>query len=178
MACVHRTRLIQGDGLAFLESYPFNGSEFVYCDPPYLLSTRGNRKRYRHEMTDAEHGRLLAIIRGLPCHVLLSGYPSPFYDAGLPGWNREEFDVMTRGHTWAREVLWFNYPRPAAIHDASLVGINWRERQRIEKRCKRWKNRIVSLEPMERAALFSALVDVIDPATILGAAAGLLKRGA
>ena len=62
-----------GDGVAFLQTYPFTGNELVYCDPPYVLSTRTG-KQYRFEMTDAQHAALLAILTALPCHVMLSGY--------------------------------------------------------------------------------------------------------
>lgn len=154
--------VIQGCGIEFLENYPWQGNEFVYCDPPYVLSTRGGREYYEHEMTDADHARLLAVLKSLPCPVLLSGYPSPLYEAALTGWEREEFEVMTRGHTWATEVLWFNYPRPAALHDVSFVGTNYRDRLRIKRKKARWAARLKRMPALERAALFSALVDAMD----------------
>jgi DNA adenine methylase len=148
-------------GIEFLESYKFTGTEFVYCDPPYVLSARGNRRHYLHEMSDAQHERLLRVVRDLPCRVLISGYRSGIYDRALRGWNREEFEVMTRGHTWATEVLWFNYPRPLDLHDLAHVGTDYRDRWRIEKRRRRWRARLQKMPALERATLFSALVDVM-----------------
>lgn len=62
-----------GDSITFLQTYPFTGHELVYCDPPYVLSTRTGRQ-YRHEMTDAQHIALLDAIKVLPCMVMISGY--------------------------------------------------------------------------------------------------------
>lgn len=159
--------VVQGCGIEFLEKYQWRGGEFVYIDPPYVLSTRGGREYYEFEMTDADHVRLLNVVQSLPCHVLLSGYKSALYDEALPDWEREEFEVMTRGHTWATEVLWFNYPRPAALHDLSYVGTDYRDRLRIKRKKARWAARLKRMPAMERAALFSALVDAMenDPAT-------------
>lgn len=164
-ALLEKFDVTAGCGIAFLESYRFTGREFVYVDPPYLHSTRG-RARYAVEMTDADHSRLLAVLRGLPCPVMLSGYPSDVYLSEgfgtaetLAGWTCETFDVMTRGHTWATECLWMNYPAPAVLHDFQSVGQGWRDRQRIKRKRNRWAARIRKLPELERAALFSALVD-------------------
>lgn len=152
---------IAASGIGFLENHRFVGGEFVYCDPPYLHSTRKSRARYRYELTDADHVRLLRALLALPCPVLLSGYPSALYDGMLTGWNREEFQVMTRGHSWATEVLWFNYPRPTILHDVSYVGSDYRERLRIKRKKERWAARFKKMPVLERAALFSALVDAM-----------------
>lgn len=179
--------LLRGQcGIDYLERFRPRGRVFVYCDPPYVHAARG-RFRYRCEMTDADHVRLLRVLVKLPCHVMLSGYPSELYRShgfaavnarngaeGLRrGWSCETFDVMTRGHTWRTECLWFNYPRPAALHDLRFVGSDFRERWRIEKRRRRWRARLAKLDPLERATLFSALVDVMDPSAGNGAAAGV-----
>lgn len=155
-------QLIAGCGIAFLENYTFSGGEFVYADPPYLHSTRRSRARYQHEMSDDDHRRLLRVLLALPCPVLLSGYPSALYDDTLNGWQREQFRVMTRGHTWATEVLWFNYPRPSKLHDLAHVGANYRERWRIEKRRRRWRAKFAAMPDLERETIFLALVDAMN----------------
>ncbi len=60
-----------GDAISFLESYSWEGGEFVYCDPPYLREVRASKDRlYRHEFwTRAEHTRLLDVLNALPCMV-------------------------------------------------------------------------------------------------------------
>ena len=62
----------QRDGIDFLKSYSFTGRELVYCDPPYLLSTRSGGKLYKFEMTEAQHRDLLDVIRRIPCAVMIS----------------------------------------------------------------------------------------------------------
>lgn len=34
----------------------------IYCDPPYLLSTRAGSGQYAHEMTDEQHEQLLQLL--------------------------------------------------------------------------------------------------------------------
>src|SRR5271167_4003585 len=37
---------------------------FVYCDPPYIMSTRGsNRKIYKYEMYEDDHAHFLSVVR-------------------------------------------------------------------------------------------------------------------
>lgn len=146
----------------------------MYCDPPYVLSARGNRRYYRHEMTDDDHRWLLRLVvwlTSLRVKVMLSGYASELYTAEgfgtdpiflRPGWQVEQFEVMDRGHNWKTECLWFNYPRPVELHDHSYVGADRRERWNIERRRRRWRDRLEKMEPLERATLFAALVDVMN----------------
>ena len=66
---------------------------------------------YRHELSDGEHAELLEALLRLRGMVLLSGYPSPLYDAALPGWQRVERAAMADGALPRTECLWLN---PAA----------------------------------------------------------------
>lgn len=158
------TALLQGCGISFLEYYPWTGEEFVYADPPYLLSTRGGRRYYQAEMPDHDHARLLGIITVLPpgVKVMISGYASPMYDTALAGWHRETFTAWTRAHTRRTEVLWMNYPRPLQLHDQRYVGADFRERWRIEKRRRNLVAKFRRMPDLERATLYSALVDVMS----------------
>jgi DNA adenine methylase len=90
-----------------------------FADPPYLAKTRDSGADYRHEMTDAEHGELLAFLGTLKGMVILSGYPSPLYDAALAGWRRVEKAAMADGALHRTECLWLN---PAALA-ASPQGV-------------------------------------------------------
>ncbi|MFT3786637.1 MAG: DNA adenine methylase [Tepidisphaeraceae bacterium] len=86
----------------------------IYCDPPYVHSTRVDRAVYHAEMTDKEHrelGRLLGRCKG---NVIVSGYPSGLYDDIYKGWYRTEFDIANHaagGKTKKRETecLWMNF---------------------------------------------------------------------
>lgn len=83
----------------------------IYCDPPYVLSTR-HGKQYREEMTDDDHIRLLEALKAHKGPVLISGYESELYNDMLQDWYREETTCYSQVCSKKKEVLWMNY-RPA-----------------------------------------------------------------
>jgi hypothetical protein len=152
-----RFRFEIGDALAFLRSYRFAGRELVYCDPPYMHQTRGRPDYYRFEMKDSQHAELLDILRGLPCRVMISGYWTELYEARLTGWNATTFQAMTRAGRTATEWLWYNFPAPVVLHDYQFLGGDFRQRERIKRKKKRWTERLHRLPPLERQALLAAI---------------------
>jgi len=150
-------RFIQGDGIAFLKRYRFTGSELVYCDPPYVRSTRTPRRLYQHEMTDVDHRRLLRVLQELKCRVIVSGYWSAMYATALADWNTTTFQAMTRGGRPATEWLWYNFPRPLELHDYRYLGNNFRERERIKRKTLRWTRRLERMPELEKRALLWAI---------------------
>lgn len=155
---------IHGDALAWLDAYPWTGRELVYLDPPYLMITRKTKTAlYNHELSDADHARLLALVKRLPCMVLLSGYAAPLYVKALRDWRPIAFTAMTRGGQEAVEHLWCNFPAPTVLHDPRYIGRDFRERARIKKKARRWQQRLAALPPLERQAVLSvALADLGD----------------
>lgn len=152
--------LQHGDAVAFLRSFEFTAGEFVYADPPYVLGSRKGGAIYRHEYTDDDHRELLAVLADLPCAVMLSGYPSELYDASpVAGWRTVDCRVMTRGGV-ANERLWMNYPEPAALHELTFLGSTFRDRERIKRKKARLRNRLIKMDPLERAALLECLMDL------------------
>lgn len=81
----------------------------IYCDPPYVLSTR-NRKQYKDEMTDADHVELLETLLQHKGPVVISGYASELYDNTLSGWRREEFSNYAQNAKPRKEIIWCNRP--------------------------------------------------------------------
>ena len=153
-------RVIHGDALTFLRSYPFTGEELVYCDPPYLFGTRasGRRGLYRHEFGEVEeHRALCARLQELPCAVMVSGYHSAEYDEWLRGWRRDRFRTTTRGGRTAWEYVWLNFPEPLELHDYRYLGQGYRERERIKRKKTRWARRWAEMPAQERYAILSAL---------------------
>jgi DNA adenine methylase len=157
-------RIVLGDGVTWLEDSAdmLNEDTLVYCDPPYLPSTRTKQNLYRFEMTQDQHVALLAAINTLACPCMISGYPSQLYDQALKTWHVESREVITRGGTLRTEVLWCNFPRPSAsalsMQYGSLGG-NFRERERISRKIKRWVARLEQMPAKERQALLLALLD-------------------
>ena len=133
----------------------------IYCDPPYLMGTRSSQRQlYRYEMEDDDHRRLLDTILNLNYMVMISGYANEMYDQALAGWRRLTYPAMTRGGSLAEEVIWMNYPEPWELHDYSFIGADFRERERIKRKIKRWKGKLSRMEQMERAALMLAINEV------------------
>ena len=149
---------VEADAVEFLASQHLTGDELVYCDPPYLPSTRRRRRVYRHDYRECDHIRLLETLQKLPCRVVLSGYPSELYDQLLCGWH--SYTYQAKAHNGIRqEKLWFNFEPPVRLHDARHLGQNFRERQTIKRRIQRLQLRISTLTIQEQRLLSEWLDD-------------------
>lgn len=159
-----------GDAFEFLLSYPFAGDELVYCDPPYMHETRGRSDIYRFEMADRQHVELLAVLRRLPCLVMLSGYWTELYGVSLKGWNADSFQAMSRAGRPRTEWIWYNFPAPVALHDYRYLGRDFRQRDRIRRKKQRWTDRLRRLPILERQALLAAIEEsgiLLSPSTMI-----------
>ncbi len=155
-----RWQFVNGDAVTLLRAYEFQGDEFVYADPPYLMETRKQqRPLYRFEYTRADHVALLGLLAALPCKVMISGYWSQLYADALAGWHTVNFETRTRGGSWATEYVWMNYPQPTRLHDYRYLGDNYRQRERIKRKKQRWAAKWAKLDILERQAILSALED-------------------
>lgn len=132
----------------------------VYCDPPYMLSTRQGRLYYENELSDAQHATLLVLLQGLRCRVLLSGYPHELYSSTLRAWRCLEYDTMTRGGK-RRECLWCNFPEPAELHDWRYAGFNFRQRFGMKRFVTRWLARIERMPARRRGYVLHELAGAI-----------------
>jgi hypothetical protein len=108
-------------------------------------------------MSDDDHLDLLAVLKSLPCMVMISGYWSELYERELQDWRSISYQTMTRGGFPATEWLWMNYPEPFELHDYSFLGENFRERERIKRKKARWTERLKSMPALERFAILSML---------------------
>lgn len=156
--CDYPVQLVRDCALRFLSDYPFTGSELIYSDPPYLLSTRTSPRRYRFDYTEADHRALLALLKSRPCAVMLSGYPSALYDEQLGDWRSIEMPTMTRGGP-RTEKLWFNFV-PDRVHWASYAGKNKMHRQCVKRKAANWGRRYAAMPRPERMAVMVALMAV------------------
>lgn len=149
---------VLGDAVEFLSHYPLQGHDVLYCDPPYLPSTRRRSRVYDYDYGEQDHRRLLALLVQLPCRVLLSGYPSRLYSKLLAGWNTRIFTA--KAHDGLRaEQIWFNFQAPHRLHDPRYVGNNFRERENIRRRLARLRRRISALSAQEQTILSDWLSD-------------------
>ena len=157
-------RLICGDALEKLDYMQIlvEPTTLVYCDPPYLMSTRSTKQAYyTHEFaSEEEHTFLLRILRRLPCMVMISGYASALYDHHLAGWREETFQTVNRAGKPTIEHLWCNFPVPMELHDYRYLGSTFRQRERIKRKQARWRARLAKMESQERYALLSVIADL------------------
>lgn len=87
----------------------------IYCDPPYVKSTRSDSgDDYRHEMTDEQHAELAAVLHDCTGAVIISGYASELYDSLYAGWRKETFSHLADGAKRRVECLWLNEKACAA----------------------------------------------------------------
>jgi hypothetical protein len=150
------------DAISFLASFDFarSGRTVIYADPPYPLESRKSPKHvYAHEMTHQQHLHLLALFKRLPADILISTYPNEFYQEHLAGWHRTSFQAHTR-HGMAEEWLFTNYEPGPVLHDYRFTGADYRERDRIKKKVKRWMNGLQRLPEQEKRAIFLAMADL------------------
>ncbi len=85
-----------------------------YLDPPYHPATRGRLSRnngYRHELTAADHERLVDRVIHMRASIVLSGFDHPSYAAlEQNGFERLEFDhhitASLTGRRPVKEVIW------------------------------------------------------------------------
>lgn len=102
----------------------------IYCDPPYVFSTRSQKRvgndlyhGYRHELTDADHAALLEQLVACRSMIVLSGYSSELYHRALAGWTRHETKAFA--------------DRGGGAHRSHLAQSGLRRRAR-SRPCRRW----------------------------------------
>jgi DNA adenine methylase len=156
--CSYPVQLINGCAHRFLADYDYQGSELIYSDPPYLLRTRTSGRKYRFDYDEEDHVELVELLKRLPCHVMLSGYPSALYDDLLKGWRSLELQVMNQSGV-RTEKLWFNFTVDH-LHWASYAGKNFTDRQRIKRKAANWGRRYQALPRGERLAVLAAMMAV------------------
>jgi len=149
-------QLIHGDGIHFLDNYPFEGHEVVYCDPPYYPTTRKRDRVYRYDLGKDDHIRFLDLVTQINARIIISGYDNDTYRQYLCGWYL--YTYSAKAHDGIREeCLWYNYPNPNQLHDYRYLGSNFRERQTIRRRLERMKRRLGELSDQERSFLLNWL---------------------
>jgi hypothetical protein len=156
--CDYPVERVHADAHRFLADLDYQGRELVYCDPPYLHSTRSSERRYRFDYEESDHLELLGLLKGLPCAVILSGYPSTLYDEQLTGWRSLELQVMNQAGV-RTEKLWFNFT-PDRVHWARYAGRDHTHRQTIKRRAETWARRYAAMPPAERLAVLAGLMAV------------------
>lgn len=94
-----RVRLLDGDGIGYIEQLDgtvgIEDEVFLFVDPPYVGV--GNAL-YAHGMTEADHVRLAAALRGTPASWVLTYDAHPLVLALYPGHETLEFEIPHTAH--------------------------------------------------------------------------------
>ena len=116
------------DALDVLQEWDGPDTTF-YCDPPYVMETRGKKKYYAHETSDEYHRELVQCLRGVKGAVILSGYNHVLYAPLLQdGWRADSYGMTAAmtvhklGDSRAarQEVVWRN---PQAVNASLRVPL-------------------------------------------------------
>ncbi len=148
--------LLNMDAIQLLEEDKLCKDTLIYCDPPYVASTRRKQKIYRHEYSDDQHEKLLQFLVNQKCMVMISGYESDLYKNYLKNWNSHSFSSQTQNGI-REETVWFNYEKPKKLHDSRYLGNCFRERQTIKRRFDRLKQKFTNMDMQERSAFMEWL---------------------
>ena len=116
---LQRVQIENAPALEVIRRYDTPNTLF-YLDPPYVHASRRDAAAYHHEMTDAEHCDLAALLRGIKGRAVLSGYRSRLYDELFAGWHRVDADekLCNASKGKRRESLWMNF-EPGTAHAGS-----------------------------------------------------------
>lgn len=135
------------------------GETVIYCDPPYLHSTRSGNNRYKHELSDQDHWALCDLLSSIPAKIILSGYNNKIYSKQLPTWKRIDFQAMTRGGV-RTESVWLNF-EPEKQHYPTFSGKDFTDRQRIKRKAQRWGAKFKTLPENEKQAILQEILKTL-----------------
>lgn len=104
--------ILNQDGIGLIKKYNTENC-FLYCDPPYVQSTRGSA-RYIVDMDDKKHNEFIDACIASKSKILISGYDCDLYNRLCDnGFKKVSFIVNTidgkRNPKEKTETLWFNY---------------------------------------------------------------------
>jgi DNA adenine methylase len=104
--------MLNRDGIGLIEKYN-QDNILIYCDPPYVHSTRTDT-RYNVDMVDKQHEKFLDVVIKSKSKILISGYDCEMYNRLTEnGFEKINFEVNTIDGTFKKktkvETLWKNY---------------------------------------------------------------------
>lgn len=95
------------DALTLINRYN-DEKTLIYCDPPYILSTR-KRNMYQYELTDMDHCELITELKNSSSKIILSGYENDLYDFYLQDWNKDSIETTAQFGKKRTETIWMNF---------------------------------------------------------------------
>jgi DNA adenine methylase len=95
--------------ITVIERYGRNPNCLIYCDPPYVHSTRTESSNYLYEMSDDDHKKLAESLHSTKAMVVLSGYNCELYRELYKDWQLIQWISQVNGKkVSAVESLWIS----------------------------------------------------------------------
>lgn len=154
-------RIVGGDAFEVLAKNMarWGPETVIFADPPYPIRDRRDaRARYRCELDDDDHRRLVDLLRRSRARVLVCGHPWGRYPTAFRDWKRHEFTTGLRSGRAGVECIWTNYDDPYPLHDYRYFGADKRLRQDLRRRVERQVEMFKAMDPNHRAAILRELV--------------------
>lgn len=106
-----RVTMMNEDALNVMRKFD-SPKTFMYLDPPYVQETRGDT-RYKVDMEDEGHRKLIEFCMTAKSKIMISGYDSSLYDVLLEnGFHKKSFEFFCTDKV-RTETLWMNYESKA-----------------------------------------------------------------
>lgn len=129
----------------------------LYFDPPYLKENRTWQANiYKQEWDIYDHIEFLKYIKDSSTYVIINHPRSPLYDQALAGWNRIEYEYMTRKGL-RPDCIWYNYTTPVELHDYRHIGNDNIDRQCIRRKRHSLIRKIKEMPVLQQNAFFSEI---------------------
>ena len=137
-----------------IEDNVFTRSDFIFADPPYMLSTRTTgRKYYKFEFTDQDHYTFLSSIDTIDANIMITHPECDLYNEHLSAWSKERFVYMTRAGKF-EDCLYTNYQAAALeLLNYDCLGVDFIDRQRIKRQRQNVVNKFMNLDDHVRRAI-------------------------
>lgn len=156
-------RIVGADAVQVLQQHAraWGSETVVFADPPYPIADRRDaRARYRCELTDRQHAKLIDVLRSLRARVLVCGHPWGLYPKAFADWKRHEFTTGLRSGRAGVECVWTNFDDPYPLHDYRYFGADKRLRQDLRRRIERQVQLFNAMDRHHRAAILRELTAV------------------
>lgn len=134
-----RVQIENAPGIEVIERFD-SPDTLLYCDPPYVHSSRSDTNAYAYEMSDDEHRELAQVLRSVKGKVALSGYSCDLMDELYGDWivveapSRAAHSTNTNADAKKQnrtEMLWVNY----SLEQQQELSLNstWQVQQTYSK---------------------------------------------
>ena len=141
-----------------IEQNVFTRDDFVFADPPYIISTRKSGKAfYKFEFDISQHIEFLNYMGSMKAKTMITHPECDLYNSYLKGWFRVDLRYMTQGG-WFTDSVYMNYnPEEIELLSYECLGKDFTDRQRIKRQRANIVNKFKNLDPQIRKGIANEL---------------------